>query len=40
MDSKKMIQINLFFKRNRLTGIEKKFLVTKREREGRVKLGS
>jgi len=34
MESKKLIQMNLFINRNRLTAIENKFMITKGEREG------
>ena len=34
-----MVQINLFTKQNRVTGVENKLMVTKGEKEGRDKLG-
>ena len=34
VESKKLIQMNLFINRSRLTAIENKFMITKGEREG------
>ena len=39
MDSKKMIQMNLFTNRKRLTDVENKLTVTKGGKWGRDKLG-